>query len=214
MQKRCFRILLAAALSLPLNAASFVAGTWYHVITNFNADATNGSTGGTGINAYVDPGAAPWSFSLLDAGTLEVVDGQNPGDTIRVENILMDNSRVNLGVTPQGSPFNPGVNCGLEPETCLADNNFARITVALTANTAYNLQFIAIDSPLFSSSAFFRITGTLATNDPPPPPPPPVDPPPPADPPPAGPGAIPEPSTYALSGGAIAALAYLRNRKR
>jgi hypothetical protein len=79
--------------------------------------------------------------------------------------------------------------------------------VALTANTAYNLQFIAIDSPLFSSSAFFRITGTLATNDPPPPPPP-------VDPPPAGPGAIPEPSTYALSGGAIAALAYLRNRKR
>ncbi len=198
MQQRSLILLLAVALSLPLNAASFVSGTWYHIITNFNADATNGSSGGSGSNTYVDPGASPWSFSLLEAGTLEIVDAQNPGDTLRVENILMDNSRASLGVTPQGSPFNPGVSCGLEPLSCLADNSFAQATIALTANTNYNLQFIAIDSPLFSSSAFFRITGSFADeNDPPPPPPvdpppPPVAPPPPADP---DPSAIPEPTT-------------------
>lgn len=197
MHKRSLILILALAAVLPSSAATFVSGTWYHVITNDSANATNGASGSSGVDTYVDPGPTPWSFSLLSAGTLEFVDAQFPGDTIQVMN-----GASSLGVTPQGSIFNPTVNCGFSPTDCLANPDFVRITINLVANTVYSLQFIALDSPLQTSSGFFRITGTFAAEQNPDPDPEPQ------------PGAVPEPATYALTGAALAVVGYLKARKR
>ncbi len=193
MQKRSLLLILALAAVLPSSAATFTSGTWYHVITSDSAIAMRGSGGGA---LYADPGDPPWSFSLLSIGTLEFVDAQISGDTVEIYSGSIANAANRLGVTPQGGIFN-AANCGLTPLDCLANNNFARISIALVANTAYNLQFVAIDSPLQSSSGFFRITGTIDTGTPP-----------------SGGNQVPEPATYALAGTAFAALAWLKARKR
>lgn len=202
--------MMALTAVLPSSAATFTSGTWYNILTTAGVDADPGASGGTGVNSYLTPGALPWSFSLLSAGTLDVVDAQNPGDTYRVENIGAGNARTILGVTTQGIAFAPNVSCGLDPQTCFdtplqaATPVYSKATFALLANTAYSLQFIAIDSPLFSSNAFFRINGSIDSGTPPPPPPPP----------PPGGNEVPEPATYAMTGAAFAALAWLKARKR
>jgi len=209
MQKRSLILFAALLSSIPISAAPVSTGSWYHVLTGLpSVDGTNGVAGGSGANAYLDPGAGPWTFSLLNAGTLDVVDGQNPGETYNVFN-----GNTLLGLTLQGSIFDPFTSCGLAPQDCFTTPDvgnapvYSRRTYNLLANTPYSIRIQAVDAPAFGSSVFFRVNGTLGTNNPPPPPPPP--------PPPGGdPNAIPEPTTYALTGTAFAALAWLKSRKR
>ncbi len=202
MQKRSLLLLMALTSVFPSKAATFTAGTWYNILTSAGVDAAPGVSGGSGVNAYLGPGALPWSFILLAAGTLDVVDAENPGDTYRVETIGAGNVRTVLGVTIQSIPFSPNVSCGFNPQECFDTPLqggipvYSKRTFDLAASTAYSLQFIAIDSPSFSSNAFFRINGTIGTETP------------------VEPGPIPEPTTYALTGTAFAALAWLKARKR
>lgn len=212
MQKRSLILLAAFISAIPSSAAPVTSGSWYHILTTTPlTDATPGVEGGSGMNAYLNPGTGPWTFSLLNAGTLDVVDAQNPGETYNVFN-----GNTLLGLTIQGGVFDPFTSCGLAPQDCFTTPDvsgvpvYSRRTYNLLANTPYSLRIQAVDAPAFGSSAFFRVNGTIGTNNPPPPPPPP----PPVDPPPTDPNAIPEPTTYALTGTAFAALAWLKSRKR
>lgn len=195
MQKRSLLLLPTLLwMALPATPAVIDSGVWYSltVSTGINADpGANSDPAG----AFFSPGLGPWTFNLISAGTLEVVDADLNGDYISVRD----------GVTPflpnpQGPVFN-GSNCGT-PTECLANANFWRLSVAL-APKAYSLTFVGIDVLNITTTAFFRVTGTVDN----------VVPPPPTEPPPT-PNAIPEPSTYALTGTAFAALAWLKSRKR
>lgn len=201
MQKRSSILLLAAlaALASSATAATIEAGKWYHIEVMTNTNATPGSNSDP-AGAYFSPGTGPWTFNLLGAGSLEVTDAGLTGDYIRV----LDGAAPFLP-NPQ-PPVVPPENCGLDPAACLANANFWHMTVAL-APKAYSLNFAGIDIGNIITSAFFRVTGTLGTVDPPP-----VDPP--VDPPPTEPNAVPEPTTYALTGTAAFALAWLKARKR
>jgi PEP-CTERM motif len=75
----------------------------------------------------------------------------------------------------------------------------------------YSITLRAVDDPTGSSIGFLRVLGTV-DNSMNPPPPAPVDPPPPP-PAPTDPSAVPEPSTYALTAGAIGALAWWKRRR-
>lgn len=155
---------------VPLSAATIDAGKWYHVELMPNTNATPGANSDP-AGAYFSPGAGPWTFNLLTAGTLEVTDAGLTGDYIRV----LDGATSFLP-NPQ-PPVSPPIICGLDPATCLANANFWHLTVAL-APKAYSLNFAGIDIGNIITSAFFRVTGTLGSIDQPPP----------------GPSAVPEPT--------------------
>lgn len=186
-------ILLLAALAVlasSATAATIEAGKWYQIDLMTNTNATPGSNS-VPSGAYFSPGLGPWTFNLLSAGTLEVTDAGLTGDYIRV----LDGANPFLP-NPQPPVVAPE-NCGLDPATCLANPNFWHMTVALNPK-AYSLNFVGIDIGNIITSAFFRVTGTLGTVVPPP----------------TDPTAVPEPTTYALTGTAVLALAWLKGRKR
>ena len=205
MQKRSSLLLIALlGAALPALPATIDANKWYHITIANSVNASNASNSNP-AGTYFDPGAGPWTFNLISAGTLEVTDADFNGDYVSVR----DNGTA-FTPNPQGPIFDPGANCGLNPTACLANPQFWHLTVALTAK-AYSLTFVGLDTPLQTSSVFFRVTGTIDNGStPPPPPPPPVDPPPVTP----DPSSIPEPTTYALCGSAFAALAWLKGRKR
>jgi hypothetical protein len=190
-----------------MDAAAIQAGIWY----NIQGFATGPMSGGVNGVGYSAPGAGPWTFTLIGNGTLEVTDAQTSGDSYTVFNFgnPLNTSPTNGNFTGQG--VIPPSSCGLDPLACFLDSDFANETFALVGGTGTNfsLSFNLLDV-FQGGDAFFRVNGTLTTpsgtttGGGTPPVDPPVDPP-------TG-GEIPEPSTYALVGSAIAYLAWKRRK--
>ncbi len=97
MQKSCLLLLIALALSPPASAASFVAGTWYHITISSNNDAVPASSDPGMTPLFLSPGAAPWTFSLIGPRSIEVVDAGLDGDSIAVFDIAANNARTQIG---------------------------------------------------------------------------------------------------------------------
>ncbi len=189
-----------------MDAAAIEAGIWYNVQSFFPGPVTGG-TSGPGFSA---PGDSPWTFTLIGDGTLDFTDAGTSGESYSVFNFgnPLNTSPTNGNFTGQG--LIPPSNCGLDPLACFLDSDFANESFTLSggSGTNFSLSFNMVDF-FQGGDAFFRINGTLTT-------PsgtttggggPPVDPP--TDPP---SGDVPEPSTYALVGSAIAWLAWKRRK--
>lgn len=186
MQKRSFLILLAlAAATVPASATAISTGSptgqWYHILTALNVNAGPGPDGSP---VYFSPGAAPWTFTLASAGTLDFADAQNGGDSYDVLN-----NGLLLTSAAKTSEFDGAVSCGFNPAACFGDARFARLIGFNLAAGTYSLDFVATLSPTQSSSAFFRVNGLSGAS-------------------------VPEPSTYALCASALGLLAHLKRRQR
>jgi hypothetical protein len=196
-----------------MDAAAISAGIWYNVQSQFD-NSVIGGVAEPGF--YSAPGAGPWTFTLIGDGTLQFTDGGFSGDSYRVFNFgnPLNTSPSNTNFTGQGNPL-PNL-CGPDPLDCFNNSEFANETFALAGGTGTNfsLSFLVVDNPSFGSDAFFRVIGTFTTaagtttGGGTPPVDPPIDPP--VDPPTTG--DVPEPSTYALVGSAIAWLAWKRKK--
>ena len=223
-------LLALVLLSGRLEAAAIQANTWYNV----QSDLLNAVNGGTDdptdpndpndVPMYFNPGNGPWTFTLIGNATLEFTDADFVGDSYRVFNngAALNTNSGNNNYTGQSAPFDFGVNCGLDPTSCFNDTAFSNevFTLAGGMGTNFSLSFTAVDNPLFSSNAFFRVVlgqgasftsamggGTTTSGG-------------------GGPttsgggptspggsnGEIPEPSTYALVGASLAWLAYSRRK--
>ncbi len=190
-----------------MDAAAISAGIWYNV-QGFSVGAVTNGTNGIGFS---DPGAGPWTFTLIGNGTLEFTDAGTSGDSYSVFNFgnPLNTSPTNGNFTGQG--VIPPSNCGLDPLACFTNPDFSNETFTLAggAGTNFSLSFNILDQ-FQGGDAFFRITGNLTTaagtttSGGTPPVDPPVDPP--------ATGDVPEPSTYALVGSAIAWLAWKRKK--
>jgi hypothetical protein len=191
-----------------MDAAAIQSGIWYNV----QAQPDNTVIGGVdSVPFYSAPGAGPWTFTLVGNGVLEFTDGGFSGESYRVFNFgnALNTNSNNTNFTGQGSPL-PNL-CGPDPLDCFNNSDFANETFTLAGGvgTNFSLSFLAVDNPNFTSDAFFRVIGTFTTpsgtttsgGEPP------VDPP--TDPP---SGDVPEPSTYALVGSAIALLVWKRRK--
>lgn len=193
-----------------LQAAAIQSGIWYNV----QSQPDNTVVGGVDSPGnYSAPGAGPWTFTLVGNGVLEFTDGGFSGDSYRMFNFgaALNTSPSNSNFTGQGNPL-PNL-CGPDPLDCFNNSEFANETFTLVGGTGTNfsLSFLAVDNPNFTSDAFFRVIGTFTTasgtttsGGGQPPVDPPVDPP--------TNGDVPEPSTYALVGSAIAWLAWKRKK--
>ncbi len=184
MQKLSLFLTLAlAGVALPASAAAISTGNpgpWYSIQATLNQNATGGPDG---TPAYFAPGAAPWTFTLLSAGTLDFTDAQNSGDQYDVHN----NGNL-LTSSSGGVAFDPNTSCDFDPTVCFGSSNFSHVSGFVLAAGSYSLDFVLTSSAPQSSAAFFRINDTLET-------------------------ATPEPSTYVLSASAIGLLAWLKRRK-
>jgi hypothetical protein len=196
-----------------MDAAAIQPDIWYNLQSLL--DPSSGAitiVGGVDDTLYDAPGPGPWTFTLVGNGFLDFTDAGISGESYRMFNFgaALNTSPTNSNFTGQGNIL-PN-NCGLDPMACFMDSNFANETFALAGGTgtAFSLSFAIEDNPnLFGSDAFFRVRGTFTT-------PsgstsggggtPPVDPPP-------STGDVPEPSTYALVGSAMAALVLARKKR-
>lgn len=99
MKLRIGQALLAlaflAATSVPAAAAPITVGTWY--LGSFAGSVGAPVTGGTGGGGASDPGAPAWTFSLVGAGQIDVIDCCALGDRFEVFDF-----GVSLGITSVG----------------------------------------------------------------------------------------------------------------
>lgn len=151
-------LLTLAAATVPLSATAIQAGNWYQFVSLLDNSVTNGAGDSQNPQRFLDPGASPWTFTLLSAGSLDVTDAQIIGDSY---NIL--NNGAQLAFTGQSGVFDPANNCGLDPAACFTAVGFSHTTVQLGAGS-YSITLRAVDNPNFSSSGFLRVNGTLGTN--------------------------------------------------
>ena len=151
---RLIALLVAFVLviAVPASATAILPGVWYGSIWSGPAPATLGAgSSGTGPagTAFFDPGAGPWTVTVVGGGySLLVVDCCASGDRFEVFDF-----GSSLGLTSASAP---GATFCDDPVLCLADPGFSQGSFPL-ADGSYSFSITTVSGSQSFGEAFFTV---------------------------------------------------------